>query len=132
MTSKQGSYPNEESLLEWSKRYKQTLDLTHNFIGKSALDHYVETMSEYQAAAYPPNHAEAAALKALDPTMQAHLEWKDSKQQKKLKDDHWQAFTAYLFIHGCDQTKYGSFTKNLQAQFSLGNDQHPQDPNRGS
>jgi len=28
-------------------------------------------------------------------------------------------------MQGCDQTKYGSFTKNLQAQHSLNNDQCP-------
>ena len=33
LTCRQGSYPAEESLLDYSKRFKQELDLTNNFIG---------------------------------------------------------------------------------------------------
>jgi len=39
--------------------------------------------------------------------------------------NNWKEFEAYLFIQGCDQSKCGSFTKNLQAQCSLNNDQYP-------
>jgi len=42
-----------------------------------------------------------------------------------IKLTNWKAFEAYLFTQGCGQTKHGSFTKNLQAQFSLNNDQYP-------
>ena len=53
------------------------------------------------------------------------LTLKESDQQKKMKEDAWDAFEAYLFLRACDQTKYGSFMKGLQTSFSLGTNQYP-------
>ena len=121
LTCKQGTYPNEESLLDWSKRFKQNLELTGPYIGKAALDHYVETLPAYTAAAYKPSTKEEAAFEP----MKHKFQWKETAEQKLIKLNNWKAFEAYLFIQGCDQSKYGSFTKNLQAQYSLNNDQYP-------
>jgi len=62
---------------------------------------------------------------ALVANVQACLHWKETRTQTEIKLDNWKAFEAFLFIQGCHQNKYGSFTKNLQAQFSLNNDQYP-------
>ena len=118
LTCKQGTYPAEESLLDYSKRFKQELNLTNNFIGKAALDHYVESLDGYLAAAYRPTADEEADLPD-------EAQWKETPAQLEIKSKNWKAFEAYLFIRGCDPSKYGSFVKNLASQYSLGNDQYP-------
>ena len=43
-----------ESLEDWTIRFKNNLDKTKLFIGKAAVDHYVEQQDDYKAAAYTP------------------------------------------------------------------------------
>ena len=122
LTCKQGTYPHEEALIDWSKRLKQNADLTDPYIGKSALDYYVEQTPEYKAAAYRPSTAEAAVF-IEHPDIP--LQWKESTDQKAIKIATWKSMLAFRLIQGSDQSKYGSLCKNLQAQYSLGNDQYP-------
>ncbi|MGC8483975.1 MAG: C2HC-type zinc finger protein, partial [Thermodesulfobium sp.] len=45
--------------------------------------------------------------------------------EKKYKEEFFEAWMAYLVIRGSDQSKYGSLTANFVQQYSLGNDQYP-------
>ncbi len=44
----------DEQLIEWSKRFKQYLDLAIEQVGKDGINHYVETSESYVLAAHPP------------------------------------------------------------------------------
>ena len=37
----------------------------------------------------------------------------------------FEAWSATVFLKGCDQNKYGSVLKGLANQYALGNDQYP-------
>ncbi len=49
----------------------------------------------------------------------------DATKQATFKAEQFEAWMAYLVIRGCDQSKYGSLTRNFVSQYSLGNDQYP-------
>ena len=90
----------EDSLLDYVKRFKQQRDILVSQLGKRFLDSFVEQLEEYR------EETDAAKKEAL----------------KKGAFDRW---LAYLIMKGADWTKYGSILKQMVTQYSLGNDQYP-------
>jgi hypothetical protein len=88
-----------ESILDYIKRFKQLRNVTKSQMGYKFLDKFVEHQADYIAS-----HA---------------------IKQRMLKDQAHEKWMAYLSIRGTDQTKYGSLVKGFTSQFSLGNDQYP-------
>ena len=89
-----------EAAAEFLKRFKQECDGVKNALGTHMLDDFVANTEVYQQAA-------------------------TDVEKKKLQDDAWERWRAYLFIHSADQAKYGSLKKKLTSDFSLGNDLYP-------
>jgi len=90
----------EDSLLDYVKRFKQQCEIFVSQIGKRFLDSFVEQLEEYRT--------ETNATKQLE--------------LKKRAFDRW---LAYLVMKGADWTKYGVILKQIVTQYSLGNDQYP-------
>ncbi len=88
-----------ESLLDYVKRFKQLCDVTKSQMGSTILSEFVEHQTLYAAA--------SATEKLL------------------MKQEAYSRWMAYLLIRGTNQTKYGSLQKGFMSQFSLGNDQYP-------
>ena len=90
-----------ESLLNYSKRFKELHDNARSQLGSKILDAFVEKSKEYRELT------------------------SEAKKTTKMKQEAYDAWVAYLFIRGSDQAKYGSLTRSLISQYSLGNDQYP-------
>ena len=106
-----------ETLDEWSLRFKAHMEDAKKFIGKAALNYYVEQQQAYIDAAYKPRLGD-------DPLPPGAM-YMDTTRQKTMKKEAWDAFEAYLFMLGCDKNKYGLFIANLQTRFSLEDDKYP-------
>lgn len=89
----------DETLLDYTKRFKQERDVAKAQLGTDILDSFVESSEEYKKAS--------------------------NAKQKTLKDVAFEKWMAYLFLRNADQAKYGSLMKGFQTQFSLNNDQYP-------
>ena len=90
-----------ESLQEYTKRFKTSLDVMESHIGGPIeLTKYIGKMKEYN----PMDH--------------------DSFEKCKWKA--YQQFIAFLHMENADKLKYGSLLTGLQTQISLGNNQYPQ------
>jgi hypothetical protein len=89
-----------ESLLDYLKRFKQLRDVAGSYMGKEVLNKFCEYQADYK-------------------------DLKTNETKSKYKEEAFGAWMAYLLIRGSDQSKYGSLTKNLTSQYSLGNDQFP-------
>src|SRR5210317_1239889 len=89
-----------EVLLDYVKRFKQTRDVTKSQIGTRLLDTFIEYQEDY-------------------------VNETDDDEKKTMKTEAYEKWMAYLLIKGSDPTKYGMLQKNLTSQFSLGNDQYP-------
>jgi hypothetical protein len=88
-----------ESLLDYVKRFKQLRDVVASQMGTKFLDEFVEHQTLYPAAA--------------------------SAMKKTMKAEAYSQWTAYLLLRGSDQRKYGSLLTGFTSQFSLGNNQYP-------
>jgi hypothetical protein len=91
---------NDDSLLDYAKRFKQSRDVMKTYIGSGLLDAFVERTEEFQN--------ETDAQKRLD-----------------MKKDAWNRMMAYLFLKGADNSKYGSLTRKYVTDFSGGEDTYP-------
>jgi hypothetical protein len=89
-----------EMLLDWVKRFKQTRDVMKGYWGAKICDDYIEQSEAYK------NETDTAA-------------------KAKMKTDAFDQLMAYLLIRGSDQRKYGTLQKVFVSQLSLGNDQYP-------
>src|SRR5210317_344395 len=89
-----------EQLLDYVKRFKQTRDVTKSQVGTRLLDTFIEYQEEY-------------------------VNETDDDEKKTMKTEAYEKWMAYLLIKGSDPMKYGTLQKNLISQFSLGNDQYP-------
>ena len=67
-----------ESLVDYTKRFKQARDILHDTVGEEILYTFVETTSEYQKES-------------------------DTDKQDKLKDESFGKWTTYLFLANSDQ-----------------------------
>jgi hypothetical protein len=96
MTMKQ---QDNESLMDYVKRFKQNRDVLRSHLGTQWLEEFVGQQSFY--------------LKA------------DLADRGKIEDDAFGQLMAYLLIRFADPNKYGSLQKHLASQYSLGHDQYP-------
>ncbi len=88
-----------EPLLDYVKHFKQLHNVVKSHLGTKILDIFTEQSKEYQKL-------------------------KDAKKETEMKEAAFNAWIAYLFMRGSDQSKYGSIIKGFNSQFSLGNDQY--------
>ena len=90
----------KESLLDYSKRFKQVNDIFISHVGNDILDKFTEHLPEYKNAS-------------------------DQATKDELKRKSFKKWMAYLIIKNSDQNKYGSLTNNLSSQFSMKVNQYP-------
>ena len=90
----------DEILLDYVKRFKQSRDITKSHVGTDILDKFIENTREYQ-----------------DET--------DDDAKKKMKDGAFDKWMSYLLLRNSDQGKYGSLLTGLSSQFSMQNNQYP-------
>mgnify|MGYP002176679840 FL=1 len=89
-----------EGLLEYVKRFKESRDIMKTHIGTDILDKFVENTKDYQDES-------------------------DAAIRKLMKDQAFGKWMAYLLIRSSDQGKYGSLMTGLVSQFSMENNQYP-------
>ena len=90
----------KESLLDYSKRFKQANDIFLSHVGNDILDKFTEDLREYKIAS-------------------------DQATKDELNRKSFKKWMAYLIIKNSDQSKYGSLTNNLSSQFSMKINQYP-------
>ena len=88
-----------ESLIDWTKRFKQSADVLKSTLGTTFLDDAMENTAAY-----------------CDAT---------DDEQQEVKDNALEGLNAYLLIKNSDQLKYGSLMRTFVQQYSLGTDQYP-------
>ena len=88
-----------ESLIDYGKRFKQSVDNLKAIFGKGFLNEYIEKTDAYKKA--KPNEGQ------------------------KLKKEAFSSWTSYVYLKNSDGNKYGLLKKNLQAQYALQNNQYP-------
>ena len=86
-----------EALVEYTKRFKQSVDNFKAIFGEKFLDDYIEKTDAYKNG--------------------------DADQQISIKEGAFSSWTANVYLKNCDANKYGSLKSNLQSQYALGNDQ---------
>jgi hypothetical protein len=89
-----------EGLLDYFKRFKESLDIMKSHIGTDILNKFVENTLEYHDATY-------------------------TTLKQGMKYGAFDRWMAYLLIHNSDQAKYGSLSHGLVLQFSMKNNQYP-------
>jgi hypothetical protein len=89
-----------EGLMGYVKRFKQSHDITKSHVGTDILDKFVENTREYQDEA-------------------------DILKKDTLKEKAFQKWMAYLLMRNSDQNKYGTLLNGLISQFSMENNQYP-------
>ena len=89
-----------EGLLDYVKRFKQSRDIMKSHVGTDILDKFVENTREYRDEI-------------------------DTSQKEKLKEGAFEKWMAYLLIRNSDQSKYGTLMNGLVSQFSMENNQYP-------
>ena len=88
-----------ESLLDYVRRFKELRDVVKSHLGGDVLDNFIEHQALYQAAG--------------------------ASERKEMKTKASSEWMAYLMLRGSDPNKYGSLTRGLVTQYSLGNNQYP-------
>ena len=91
----------QESLLDYMKRFKQSRDMLKSHIGRDILSKFVENMPEYRQG-----------------TM---------SEQHEMKTEAFGRWMAYMMIRNSDQAKYGSLLNGMVSQFLMNNNQYPVD-----
>jgi hypothetical protein len=89
-----------EGLLDYVKRFKQSRDITKSHMGTDILGKFVENTRKYQ-------------------------EEEDASKMKEMKDRVFNKWMAYLLIRNSDQSKHGPLLNRLVSQFSMDNNQYP-------
>jgi hypothetical protein len=92
-----------ESLTDYSKRFKQHKGILKQMMGTEFMDYWVGNQPAYKKLT--GSNAETMA------------------KCGKIKDAAFSDLTSYLFIKGADPSKYGSLLDVFTTQFSLGSDQ---------
>ena len=93
-----------ETMTEYTKRFKQNRDFMKGLIGGRLVDHWVESQPEYIALA-------GTATQVQD--------------QEEMKETTFARMSASLMMHSAKASKYGSLVEGLDTQYNLGNDQWP-------
>ncbi len=90
----------DEPLLEYVKRFKQVRDVAKEYLGTEIFDYFITNTEEYR-------------------------EQTDPQKQAELKAAAFEQWLALLLIKNSDQSKYGTLTKKLSSDYSLGSDNYP-------
>ena len=91
----------DESLIDYTKRFKQTKDILKQTVGNKVLQEFAERTQEYKEAGT------------------------DATKQDAIKKKSFNQWMAYVYMKNSDQRKYGTLMKNFRSQYSLGNNQYP-------
>jgi hypothetical protein len=92
-----------EALLEYVKRFKQCRDAMKNYAKKNIVYGFVENTDDYKKVT-------------------------SDAEQKRLREEEFDKYMAYLLLKGSDQLKYSSLCRGLaRSQYALGNNQYPKD-----
>ena len=91
-----------DNLLDYSKRLKQTKDVLEAQASKDILGHYVDYPEEFKNAT-------------------------DSEEKKKIKYEEFNKCMSYLLITNSYQSKYAILENRLASQYSMKNIQYPKD-----
>jgi hypothetical protein len=89
-----------EGLLDYVKRFKESRDIMKSHVGTDILDKFVKNTLEYRDES-------------------------NTTLKKEMKDGACDRWMAYLLIRNSDQAKYGSLSNGLVLQFSMQNNQYP-------
>jgi hypothetical protein len=89
-----------EGLLDYVKRFKESRDIMKSHVGTDILDKFVKNTLEYRDES-------------------------NTTLKKEMKDGAFDRWMAYLLIRNSDQAKYGSLSNGLVLQFSMQNNQYP-------
>ena len=109
---------NSESLQEYTRRFKSAKEIMESHIGGPIpLEKYIELSKEYKEdlKQYENDVMNNATSNESKPKIN------DEKYVKKASSKLY----AYIYINNADKNKYESLLKNLNQQFSLGNNQYP-------
>jgi hypothetical protein len=90
----------DEGLLDYVKRFKESRDIMKSHVGTNILDKFVENTLEYRDGS-------------------------NAITKQEMKDGAFDRWMAYLLIRNSDQAKYGSLLNGLVSQFSMQNNQYP-------
>jgi hypothetical protein len=90
----------DEELSDYTKRFKQQVDILKRHTGSKMLHYFIENTQEYKKLS-------------------------SSTMQTDLKDSSFEAWCAYHYMRTVDQSKYGTVLEGLANQYSLGNNQYP-------
>ena len=92
-----------EALLEYVKRFKQCRNAMKNYAKKNIVYGFlVENTDDYKKAT-------------------------SDAERKRLREEEFDKYMAYLLLKGSDQSKYNSLYRGLTSQYALGNNQYPKD-----
>ena len=91
----------QESLIDYMKRFKQSRDVLKSHIGGDILNKFVKNLPEYRQS-----------------TMSG---------QQEMKSEAFGRWMAYMMIRNSDQANYGSLLNGMVSQFSMNNNQYPVD-----
>ena len=89
----------QESLIDYMKRFKQSRDMLKSHIGGDILNKFIENLPEYRQG-----------------TM---------GEQCEMKTEAFGRWMAYMMIRNSDQAKYGSLLNGMVSQFLMNNNQYP-------
>jgi hypothetical protein len=89
-----------EGLLDYVKRFKESRDIMESHVGTDILDKFVKNTLEYRDES-------------------------NTTLKQEMKDGAFNRWMAYLLIRNSDQAKYGSLSNGLVSQFSMQNNQYP-------
>ena len=105
-----------ESLQEYTRRFKSAKEIMESHIGGPIrLDKYIELSEDYKNDMKQYEEDIANKIECKKPTTQ------DKKYIKKAASKLY----AFIYIDNADKSKYESLLKNLNQQYSLGNNQYP-------
>ena len=91
-----------ESLLDYAKRFKENRDVLKSQIGTNLLDEFAESTAEYKATS-------------------------SSLEKQNLKACAFNRWAAYILIKNSDMSKYGSLLNGMATQYAMGHNQFPKD-----
>ena len=106
----------EEKSIDYLKRFKASRDVFFSHVGKNfAFPQLLEDHEEYGKA--------REVLNQMNSTQEA----KDAamKEMETIRKELMDQFLVFVYLENTDRSRCGSIVTGLEAQCSLGNDQHP-------
>jgi hypothetical protein len=89
-----------ESLVEYYRRFKQSVDNLREIFGDKFLNEFTEKMSSYKIS-------------------------KSIEEKNGLKKKAFSSWISYVYLMNSDNNKYGSLKRTLRTQYALQNNQYP-------